>query len=152
MKWDSNRGDLSCFSGRAGTLVLIGQLTDAIATPLVGLESDRVDMWPFCIRIGRRRLWHIFGKVSTCCQPLPKLKIIFPGTICVSLSFPFLFRRCFKCDIHPGSTSDLVQMVYYTPFVVIFQIGWASVQIAHLALIPELSSCQHERITLNSIR
>ena len=31
-------------------------------------------------------------------------------------------------------------MVYYSVFIVIFQFGWAGVQISHLALIPDLTS------------
>ena len=43
-------------------------------------------------------------------------------------------------------------MVYYAPFIVLFQFGWASTQISHLALIPELTSCVEEKMSLNAIR
>jgi Na+/melibiose symporter-like transporter len=41
---------------------------------------------------------------------------------------------------------------YYAPFVVIFQFGWASTQISHLSLIPQLTSDKNERVALNAIR
>ena len=37
-------------------------------------------------------------------------------------------------------------------FIVIFQFGWATTQISHLAMIPELSECKIEKVTLNAIR
>ena len=44
------------------------------------------------------------------------------------------------------------QMVYYAAFAVVFQFGWASVQISHLALIPSLSHNQNERTGLTALR
>ena len=55
----------------AGYLLLIGQLTDGFATPFVGIESDRVGLLGKIY--GRRKSWHLFG------------------TICVILSFIFIF-------------------------------------------------------------
>lgn len=49
-------------SPRAGNLVLIGQLTDAVCTPLVGIESDRTNVHRFCLKYGRRKTWHFVGK------------------------------------------------------------------------------------------
>uniref|UniRef100_A0A915II03 Uncharacterized protein n=1 Tax=Romanomermis culicivorax TaxID=13658 RepID=A0A915II03_ROMCU len=116
-------------SSVAGNLILIGQITDAICTPLVGFESDRNDIHPFCLKYGRRKIWHLIG------------------FICVTCSFAFLFVECFGCTYQ--KTSEFVELFYYVPFVVVFQFGWACMQISHLALIPELSTCQHERATLN---
>ena len=42
--------------------------------------------------------------------------------------------------------------MYYAPLVVIFQFGWAATQINHLALIPDLTSNEHESVILNSLR
>ncbi|CAB4070293.1 unnamed protein product [Lepeophtheirus salmonis] len=44
------------------------------------------------------------------------------------------------------------QILYYACFVVVFQFGWAAVQISHLAMIPELSPSIHERTGLTAIR
>ena len=49
-------------------------------------------------------------------------------------------------------------MLYWASFIIVFQFGWASVQVSHLALIPELThhlsekSGEAERVGLNSIR
>ena len=46
----------------------------------------------------------------------------------------------------------MAQLAYYATFIVIFQFGWASTQISHLAAIPDLSECQNERTGLTAIR
>ncbi|KAK6032878.1 transporter, major facilitator family protein [Ostertagia ostertagi] len=97
-------------SSRAGMLMLIGQVTDAISTPLVGIASDS-NVLPRCFdKIGRRISWHMIG------------------------------------------TSEWYKVLWFIPFIMLFQFGWASVQISHLALIPELSSIDSSRTTMNSLR
>ncbi|VDM64030.1 unnamed protein product [Angiostrongylus costaricensis] len=118
-------------SSQAGLLMLIGQVTDAISTPLVGIASDSNFLPKFFHRVGRRLSWHMIG------------------TVCVSLSFPFIFNRCFVCS---DSGSVWYKVVWFTPFIMLFQFGWASVQISHLALLPELSSFDSTRTTMNSLR
>ncbi len=44
----------------AGFLMLLGQVTDAICTPLIGLESDRSDGFWFYTK---RKSWHLIGSV-----------------------------------------------------------------------------------------
>jgi hypothetical protein len=45
----------------AGAVVLVGQLTDAVATAAIGVLSDNVNV--YCTdRYGRRKTWHLFGK------------------------------------------------------------------------------------------
>ncbi|KRY13081.1 Major facilitator superfamily domain-containing protein 12, partial [Trichinella patagoniensis] len=117
----------------AGSIFLIGQIADAISTPAVGFESDRLDVPLFCLKYGRRKFLHLIG------------------TICVAMSFVFLFMKCFGCTYGEDGTKEWIQLLYYCPFVVIFQFGWASVQIGHLALIPELTPCTAERAALNGI-
>ncbi|XP_076336059.1 major facilitator superfamily domain-containing protein 12-like isoform X1 [Tachypleus tridentatus] len=113
----------------AGILMLTGQIADGVATPFVGIESDKIDNFWLC-RYGRRKTWHLLG------------------TICVLVSFPFLFSKCFGCsEAHEGA-----QLVYYAAFIIIFQFGWASVQISHLSLIPDLTPVSSERVELNSLR
>lgn len=72
----------------------------------------------------------------------------FAGTICVLLGFPFIFSPCINCE----NAHQYAQLVYYAAFVVIFQFGWAAVQISHLALVPELTLSEHERTELIAIR
>lgn len=76
------------------------------------------------------------------------LIIYFTGTICVLLGFPFIFSQCIGCE----SAHQYAQLIYYAAFVVIFQFGWAAVQISHLALVPELTPAEHERTELIAIR
>ena len=45
----------------SGNLVLIGQISDAIFTPFIGFESDRVKgLW----KMGKRKTWHFVGEYS----------------------------------------------------------------------------------------
>ncbi|XP_071952603.1 major facilitator superfamily domain-containing protein 12-like isoform X1 [Antedon mediterranea] len=112
----------------AGYLMLLGQITDGICTPLIGYESDRKDI---SCRYGKRKTWHLIG------------------TFCVTCSFVFIFNDCIGCH---DDTTSIIKFVYYAPFIVIFQFGWASTQISHLALLPELTSNKSERTELNAIR
>lgn len=107
----------------AGLLLLIGQITDGIATPLIGLESDK--RFPF-FNYGKRKSWHLFG------------------TIASAFSFPMIFQKCYGGD--SASTSALA--FYYASLIIIFQIAWASVQISHLSLATELTGCSTERAKL----
>ncbi|KAK7496875.1 hypothetical protein BaRGS_00011855 [Batillaria attramentaria] len=110
----------------AGSLLLVGQIADAIATPLIGFESDAANG---CLGYTKRKSWHLFG------------------ILCTAVSFPFIFS-----PVYGGHTSDFGVFVYYAAFVIIFQIGWASVQISHLSLIPELTSDNSEIAGLNGWR
>lgn len=65
------------------------------------------------------------------------------------LSFPFIFSPCVGCsDVMP----QWVGLTYFTPFIIIFQFGWAATQISHLSLIPELVTCEHAKVELTSYR
>ena len=110
----------------AGLLLLIGQVTDALSTLSVGIESDKTG---YC-KYGRRKLWHLLGVCG------------------VALSFPFIYTKCIGCE----NAARYALVIYYVPFIVIFQFSWASTQVSHLALIPELSECKIEKVTLNAIR
>eukprot|EP00731_Ephydatia_muelleri_P016743 Em0009g1167a len=109
----------------AGTLLLIGQIADACATPVIGYLCDNTRS-----RYGRRKIWHLAGSVM------------------VAVSFFFFWHHCLDCQNAPSR----LQILYFSSFIVVFQVGWAAVQIAHLALIPELVSNENDRVGLNSIR
>ncbi|KAK5639096.1 hypothetical protein RI129_011588 [Pyrocoelia pectoralis] len=113
----------------AGFMLLIGQVADALSTPFVGFHSDQSDNIWLC-RYGRRKTWHLLG------------------SLCVVGSFPFIFSPCLNCS---GSHS-WAQMIYFSVFIIIFQFGWASIQISHLSLIPELTPNEHDRTKLTAIR
>lgn len=109
----------------AGLLILIGQVADALATPVIGFLCDRTH-----IRYGQRKLWHLIG------------------TCMVALSLFFFWHTCLGCT----HSALWVKIVYYSIPIIIFQFGWASVQISHLSLIPELTDDKNERVGLNAIR
>lgn len=109
----------------AGLLILIGQVADALATPVIGFLCDKTH-----VRYGRRKLWHLIG------------------TIMVALSLFFFWHTCLGCH----NSHLAVKVVYFSIPIIIFQFGWASVQISHLSLIPELTSDRNERVGLNAIR
>ena len=110
------------------------------------------------------------------------------GTICVLVSFPFLFMPAIGLSVDScessnsttltpedgGSTKlpntdstviitsttgqdcepqgELAVVGYYSAFVVLFQFGWATVQISHLSMIPDITSDEAERMALTSVR
>ncbi|XP_049443452.1 major facilitator superfamily domain-containing protein 12 [Epinephelus fuscoguttatus] len=110
----------------AGVMLLIGQIADGVCTPLVGYESDRTPCF-----YGRRKTWHLLG------------------TVCVVVSFPFIFNPCLACN---NNTPQWAQVVYFSPFIIIFQLGWAATQISHLSLIPELVSSESDKVELTAYR
>ena len=89
-----------------------------------------------------------------------KICIFVLGTIAVICSFPFIFNKCIRCGLcESDATYDSihvqpcwVQFIYYAPFVAVFQFGWASTQISHLSLIPEITRNKSEIVELNAIR
>ncbi|CAL7946225.1 unnamed protein product [Xylocopa violacea] len=113
----------------AGIVLLIGQIADALATPFVGFHSDKSDDFWLC-RYGRRKTWHLIG------------------TLCVLFAFPFIFSHCIGCE----TAHQWAQLIYYAAFVIIFQFGWAAVQISHLSLVPELTPTEFERTELIALR
>ncbi|XP_071506133.1 major facilitator superfamily domain-containing protein 12-like [Diadema antillarum] len=119
---------LAFSNSMAGGLLLLGQVSDGICTPLIGYESDRTKTG--CCNYGRRKSWHLLG------------------TICVLAAFTFIFQPVFGGE----NSEDWARLIYYAPFIVIFQFGWAATQISHLSLIPELTQMDGERVELNAIR
>lgn len=113
----------------AGIILLIGQIADALATPFVGFHSDKDDNFGLC-KYGRRKTWHLIG------------------TLCILFAFPFIFSHCIGCE----TSHEWAQLIYYAAFVIIFQFGWAAVQISHLSLVPELTPSEYERTELIAIR
>jgi Na+/melibiose symporter-like transporter len=79
-------------------------------------------------RFSTKRNWHILG------------------TVLVTISFPVLFV------LRPDVLSDWGNIIYFSMFIVLFQCGWAIVQISHLAILPELSKTHNDRSELNTVR
>lgn len=116
----------------SGLLMIIGQMTDGIATPIVGYGLDKIGLCGS--KYGRRKSWHVLG------------------TVLVSISFAFIYTPPPGHNPETNPWSSLNMVLYYTPFIMLFQIAWASVQVSHLSLIPCLTSKDSARVQLNSIR
>lgn len=108
-----------------GTIILIAQLAGALSTPFIGLWSDQARC-----RYGRRKVFHLIGVIAVAC------------------SFFFIWHDCFGCT----DVSDQYQVLYFSSFAIVFEFGWAAVQIAQLSVIPELTSDKHMKVELNAIR
>lgn len=112
-------------NAHAGYVLLISQVFEGICTPLAGILCDKT-----VCKYGRRKSWHLLG------------------TVCVTISFPFIFNRCLGCT----DSSNTAKFFYYTGFSMVFGFGWGSTQIGHLSLIPEISKRESERVELNALR
>lgn len=63
----------------------------------------------------------------------------------------FIFQSCLFCEWF-GSYGEGMKMFYYILFPSLFNVGWASLQIAHMSLVPSLSSSRIRRDELNGLR
>jgi len=115
-------------SSHAGTVLLWGQIADGLATPLVGVFSDKTNS-----RLGQRTPWYLFG------------------FIIVTVSFIFIFQDCLLCD-WLNDYSESMQVFYYVFFASAFNVGWAAVQVAHMSLVPSLTLSRKTRDRLNNQR
>ncbi|KAJ8678612.1 hypothetical protein QAD02_014399, partial [Eretmocerus hayati] len=103
----------------AGSLLLLGQVIDALMTPVFGLL---VDKYP------KKKAWHVLGSAM------------------VFVSFPVLFGSFVT------NPNRLSTMFVYVLSIMVFQTGWAAVQISHLSMIPALTSSPLIRAELTAIR
>ncbi|XP_047367518.1 major facilitator superfamily domain-containing protein 12-like isoform X2 [Vespa velutina] len=78
-------------------------------------------------RYCKKKIWHVIGSVL------------------VTLSFPIIFGGF-------ANTSNSIIMFFYILSIIIFQIGWAAVQISHLSMIPSLTNSLIGRTELTAIR
>jgi Na+/melibiose symporter-like transporter len=99
---------------KAGWVMLSGQIFDGIATPLVGIFSDKIKT-----RWGKRTPWYL------------------GGTLGVIVCFSLIFQKCEMC--RNSSNPDLYELMYYITLPSLFNIAWASVQVSHMALLPSIS-------------
>ena len=119
------------FSGsKIGLIILLGQISDAVFSPLIGYMADR-DNNCFLVRsLGKRKFWYVLG------------------TVLSSITVPLFYNKCLFGD----NTNTNVQFVYYAILAIVWQGSWASIQVSHVSLINYLTTETHERIALNSYR
>lgn len=115
----------------AGFVLLAGQIADGLATPVTGYLSDVSKGIPK-LGLGRRKLWNLIG------------------VIIVTLCFFFVFGACFACLLGLESTKQ--KSIFFAIFAALFNVGWAAIQVSHMAMVPELSPHEGERARLNSSR
>ncbi|ETP12844.1 hypothetical protein F441_11845, partial [Phytophthora nicotianae CJ01A1] len=116
----------------SAVVMFCGQIADGLATPLVGVFSDRSSGLPW-LGLGRRKTWLAIG------------------SLLVILCFFFVFGACAP-RWFSDSPSRMVLLVYYSAAASIFNVGWATVQVSHMAMVPELSDDDNVRCVLNSTR
>ena len=106
-------------------------------------------------KFGPRKTWHLFGLLTDFGGIVFNAKanftlflLHFSGTLCILASFPFIFMPCVGCS----TSSQWAQVIYFAGFIVIFQFGWAAVQVSHLSLIPVLAHDERSRTELTALR
>ena len=66
-----------------------------------------------------------------------------------------VFSVCAPCLVlgqPEDAVNDTTKTVYYAIAAGLFNVGWACVQVSHMALVPELTEVQSTRVILNSAR
>lgn len=114
----------------AGLIMLVGQIVDGIATPIIGTIMDRA---PTCCGMGRKRPFYLFG------------------TFFVGVSLVFQFTVCFVCTV-VGNDSLFVVYINYLLWPIMVNISWPMVQIAHMSLPPAISNSRKTRDRLSNLR
>ena len=114
-----------------GQCLFSGQIADGIMTPIVGLLSDKITT-----RCGQRMPWYIFGTIMV----IPCFMGIF--------SYPPFVNGT---DGYEGFSED-GKRAWYTALPALFNIGWASVQISHMAIVNSLSLSNRRRDLLANNR
>ena len=90
----------------SGLCLLSGQIADGITTPLVGYFSDKIEF-----RMGKRNMWYYMGSL-----------LVAPSYLCIWYGFSFF-------------NSKEGENAWYLIWPAIFNVGWAAVQISHLAIV-----------------
>ncbi len=113
--------------GLAGSILMIGKISDAINDPIIGMFSDRADSpW------GRRLPWMFFGAI------------------------PFGLLFILQWIVPQFSSNDTINdwslFAYYILIGILFNIAYTVVNLPYTALTPELTQDYNERTRLNSFR
>ncbi len=113
--------------GLAGSILMVGKISDAINDPVVGYWSDRTESK----RWGRRHFWMVYGAI-------PFGILFFLQWIVPPLGNP------------PENPWPL--FAYYLIVGILFNIAYTAVNLPYTALTPELTQNYDERTSLNSFR
>ena len=97
---------------QSAVVMFSGQLADGLATPLVGVYSDDSEGFR---GFGRRKSWLV------------------GGALLVIVCYYAVFGVCWLDWFWTPTEEQLV--IYYSIGAAIFNIGWATVQVSHMALV-----------------
>ncbi|MDJ0510700.1 MAG: MFS transporter [Crocosphaera sp.] len=114
-------------AGLAGSILMIGKISDAVNDPIIGVLSDKTRS-----RWGRRLPWILGG--------------IIPFALCYSLQW---IIPHFSDDL---SVNQWGLFIYYVLVGIFFNIAYTTVNLPYTALTPELTQDYNERTSLNSFR
>ena len=114
-------------AGLAGSILMIGKISDAINDPIVGVMSDRTrTKW------GRRLPWMLWGAI------------------------PFGLLFFLQWIVPSFSSNEVVNtwllFAYYVVIGILFNIAYTAINLPYTALTPELTQDYNERTSLNSFR
>ena len=111
----------------AGSILMIGRISDAINDPIIGIFSDRANT-----RWGRRLPWMFFGAIP------------------FALMFILLW---FVPEFSGNETvNNWLLFAYYVVIGILFHLAYTVVNLPYIALTPELTQDYDERTSLNSFR
>ena len=114
-------------AGLAGSILMIGKISDAINDPIIGIVSDRTRS-----RWGRRLPWMLLGIIP--------------------FSFLFFLQWIVPNFSGDSNVNNLWLFAYYLLIGVLFNIAYTAVNLPYQALTPELTEDYNERTSLNSFR
>jgi Na+/melibiose symporter-like transporter len=110
----------------SGIVVLCGQFADGLATPIVGIFTDKTET-----KFGKRTPWYI------------------AGSILVVICFLLIFQDCFICN---DNTPYSFRLIYLCIFPSLFNIAWATVQVSHMSLLPSLTLNKKKKDQMTRLR
>ena len=114
-------------AGLAGSILMIGKISDAINDPMVGIMSDRTrSSW------GRRIPWMLFGAIPF-------------GVL-------FFLQWIVPHFSNNNTINNWLLFSYYLLIAILFNIAYTAVNLPYTALTPELTQDYNERTSLNSFR
>lgn len=72
------------------------------------------------------------------------------GSLLVAVSFSCVFGTCLVCTIL-GTNSITVRTIGYSIFAAIFNIGWATTQVSHMAMVNCVTANSTSRVALSAV-
>ena len=115
----------------AGLIVLLCQIVDSLAGPLVGYCSDKVDLPLLSHCLGRRKAWHLIATIS------------------MAILFPLMFTPCFICQ---DTSPQWVKVAYYAIIQCCTDVAFPAIDIGHLSIISVVAVNEEESVGLNALR